>query len=135
MDELQLRLAHNGYRLTQPRRLLFEVLADTDQPRSLTTIHELLSTIDRSSIYRTLTLYQQLNIVRVVHVGWKKLYELAEPFSPHHHHLQCTVCGELLDIDTPALEHLTESIAHHYGYTLTSHHFELEGICSRCRRV
>lgn len=133
MKHLKTLLGIAGYRLTRPRQRLFALLEHAEQPLSLRSIHEKLPTIDRVSIYRTLELYQRLGITRTIHVGWKKQYELAEPFKPHHHHLQCTQCGELIDIETPTLENLVSDIANRYGYTLTSHHFELEGVCRQCR--
>lgn len=133
MDELQSLLTTNNLRLTTPRRQVFAVLKRAEEPVSLAEIHAELSTVDRTSVYRALELYRRLRIVEVVHVGWKKRYELAEPFKPHHHHLRCTRCHELRNIATPELERLIKSLASRYDYTITHHHFELEGVCGRCR--
>lgn len=133
MEELLSILAASGNRLTNPRQQIFTILKAANHPLSLQELSQQVNAIDRTSIYRTLELFDRIGVIRIVHIGWKKQYELAEPFKPHHHHLQCMWCGELIDIETPTLENLVNNIADQYNYTLRSHHFELEGICSQCR--
>lgn len=133
MEQLETLLRTSGNRLTTPRQKVFAVLQQAAHPLSLQQLSLQCRGVDRTSIYRTLELYEQLHIIEIVHVGWKKRYELADPFKPHHHHLQCTNCHELIAIDTPELEQLIETIAEQHCYTITGHHFELQGICSRCK--
>ena len=134
MEQLATILSDHHLRSTAPRRAVFRALIETSKPLYLHEIIRTCETIDRTTIYRTLELYVSLGIVEIIHVGWKKRYELAEPFKPHHHHLQCTVCSELIAIDTPRLEEYIETTAMRYGYQLTGHHIELRGICMTCRK-
>lgn len=101
---------------------------------ALAQLHAICQGIDRASVYRTLELFATLGIIEIIHIGWKKRYELAAPFKPHHHHLQCTRCGQLVDIKTPQLERLIHHIATQHGYQVTGHHFELSGICKTCQK-
>lgn len=133
MEQLGTLLQTNGYRSTEPRQLVFAALQQADEPLSLQQLHALTPGADRTSVYRTLELYERLHIIDIVHVGWKKRYELADPFKPHHHHLQCTSCQQLIAIDTPELEQLISTIAKKYDYTITHHHFELAGTCANCQ--
>ncbi|HMQ97157.1 MAG TPA: Fur family transcriptional regulator, partial [Candidatus Nanoperiomorbaceae bacterium] len=121
MEHLEELLRTSGNRLTNPRRQVFTALQQADEPLSLQRLLALAPGTDRTSIYRTLELYEQLHIIDIVHIGWKKRYELADPFKPHHHHLQCTKCHELIAIDTPELEQLISIIAKKHNYTITDH--------------
>ncbi len=133
MDEFTSYLSSRNYRITTARKAVFTVLNAADKPIAIQDITKRARDIDRVSVYRTLELFTLLGIVEVVHVGWKKRYELAGPFKPHHHHLECTSCHELIAIDPEQLEQLIDSIARDHGYTLSSHHIELQGLCSMCR--
>lgn len=133
MDQLEEILHKTGNRLTRPRQQVFMALKDAEQPVSLRQISSSVRGADRTSIYRTIELFAQLGVIEIVYVGWKKRYELASPFQPHHHHLQCTGCQQLISIITPSLEQLIEQIAESHSYKLTSHHIELRGLCLGCQ--
>lgn len=128
-------LRRHGLRITTPRQRIFDILKSHDTPLDIATILADRGAVDRVSVYRTLELFIQLGIVTVIPTGWKKRYELADPFKPHHHHLECTACSNLVAIDTPELEHLIESIADTHHYQLSSHHIELRGTCGKCHKM
>ena len=133
MEQLETVFRLHQLRLTTPRRVLFRALETAHTPQ---LIHQLVAScpnIDRTSIYRSLELFASLGIIHVIPVGFKRKYELAEPFVPHHHHVNCTVCGSTTPIDTPELEQLIASIAQSHDFTVNAHHFELEGVCKQCR--
>lgn len=113
--------------------MVFLALEHSATPLFIHQLAKQCPQVDRTSIYRTLELFQRLNIIEIIHTGFKKRYELAGPFKPHHHHLQCTTCGELVAIDTPRLEELVNAVAATNRYRLTSHHIELHGVCPRCQ--
>ncbi len=132
MSSLRSLLAAHQLRVTSPRQQIFSLLSELDRPLSIREISQHCPRIDRTSIYRTLELFTRLQITIVIPIGWKHRYELAEPFKPHHHHLQCTTCKELIAIDTPRLENMISDLATTHGYTLSHHHIELLGTCKKC---
>ena len=87
--------------------------------------------INRASIYRTLLMFDNLNIINTITIGWKNYYELAEPFIPHHHHLYCINCQNAKPIQSQELEKLIDFIGKKHNFIVTKHHFELEGICEK----
>ena len=135
MEQLEQLLRSNGNRLTAPRREVFKALEQAGQPLSLQQLSGAVEGVDRTSVYRALELFAHLDIIEIVHVGWKKRYELASPFRPHHHHLQCTKCHQLIALDTPELERLVTHLAKTHGYVLTTHHIELLGLCPHCQAL
>lgn len=133
MDEFASYLTTRGHRVTATRRAVFAALKAADRPITVRDLTAQIPDSDRVSIYRTLDLFIRIGIVEVVHVGWKKRYELAGPFKPHHHHLQCTTCHQLIAIEPQHLEQLIDNIARDHGYQLSSHHIELHGLCPACK--
>jgi len=133
MEQLEQLFRSNHLRLTNPRRSVFRVLERAHAPLFIHDIIKSSGGGDRTSVYRTLEIFVRLGIIEIVPTGWKQRYELSDLFRPHHHHLDCMRCGELISIDTPKLETSIRSIARDHGYQLTSHHVELHGVCKKCQ--
>ena len=125
---------HN-LRLTKPRQQVFDILRNSDVPLTVGDIAKNCKNINRTSIYRTLLMFDNLNIINTITIGWKNYYELAEPFIPHHHHLYCINCQNAEPIQSQELENLISHISKKYNFIVTKHHFELEGICEKCRHI
>ena len=133
MMSIQSILSEQKLRVTTPRVTVFEALERAREPISLRTLVETLPEIDRVSIYRTLELFEQLHIITVVHIGWKKRYELAAAHQRHHHHhLVCTHCGSITEINSERLEMVIHTLTGAHGFTPTGHTFEITGICDKC---
>ncbi|QWQ31696.1 transcriptional repressor [Candidatus Minimicrobia vallesae] len=74
---------------------------NSDVPLTVGDIAKNCKNINRASIYRTLLMFDNLNIINTITIGWKNYYELAEPFIPHHHHLYCINCQNAEPIQSP----------------------------------
>jgi len=125
---------HN-LRLTKPRQQVFDILRNSDVPLTVGDIAKNCKNINRASIYRTLLMFDTLNIINTITIGWKNYYELAEPFIPHHHYLYCINCQNAEPIQLQELEKLIDLIGKKHNFIVTKHHFELEGICEKCRHI
>ncbi|MFZ2545264.1 MAG: Fur family transcriptional regulator [Candidatus Saccharimonadales bacterium] len=132
-NELEVIFANKQLRLTEPRKVVFRQLHSATTPLSIANIASKCPSIDRVSIYRTIELFQQLDIVRPLPLGWKHLYELTSPFKAHHHHLSCTVCGRLIDVHSKKFEQIVASVAKEYEFAPQDHTFEIKGVCRDCR--
>lgn len=125
-------LTKHALRTTAPRVAVFDILASTRSPLSISDIVKACPNIDKVSIYRTIELFTRIGIsVAVVH-GWKQRYELAEPFKPHHHHLHCTKCGTVVEISSTKVEAIVDHISKSYDFQPTAHTFEISGLCTAC---
>lgn len=134
-QKLQSILQKAGYRYTTPRQQVFACLSRTNTALSMGEITKLCSSIDRTSIYRTLELFTELRLINVITRGWKSFYELAEPFKPHHHHFTCDSCGEVLSIVSEAVENVIKQIESVQNVRVTTHSFELHGTCESCQKL
>lgn len=123
----------HGYSVTRSRKLVFQAIMNYG-PLSLAELTKSVDqSIDRSSVYRTIALFEQLEIVSRLSFGWKYKFELSDRFSPHHHHISCTVCGSIQPLpDNSFIEVQLSKMAAETDYTLTSHQLELRGICPSC---
>lgn len=133
MNELISLLKKNDLRITKPRRIVFEVLKSTPHPLALGEVAKRSFGVDRSSIYRVIDTYIEIGVVKVVNIGWKKLYELTDLFHSHHHHFRCEVCGSMMPIEDDDLEGAIAAISKRYDFKPSAHHFEIEGVCKACQ--
>lgn len=121
--------------ITRERKQLFTIL---DEAHSPLTIQELVKkaekhAINRSTVYRTIDLFESLNIIHRVYTGWKFKIELSDTFSSHHHHITCTNCGKVISIEDPkGLEASLQDIEKRYQFRILQHTIELRGLCDEC---
>jgi Fe2+ or Zn2+ uptake regulation protein len=132
MSSIKDKLAAKGFRLTQPRQVIFEVLSH--RPQSVMEIIEKLAKkklqIDKVTVYRTLSNFVKLNLVEETQFKDKiSVYELAD--HEHHHHVLCEKCGQIEDIhlDEKLLINAAKKLS---SFQINSHHLEFFGLCKKC---
>ena len=133
MDQFIHILSQSGHRITRTRTTIFQLLLDSPSPLLTAEIASQCTNVDRVSVYRTMELFTELGVVHQIPRGWKHVYELADPFQPHHHHFSCNACGSVISLESPQLEATLQNIANKHGFVATSHTFELRGTCKACR--
>lgn len=131
---LEEKLKNNDCSVTKSRQVLFTLLKNSDKPMSIGEIIKQSSSQDRSTIYRNIELYEKLDIVKRVWFGFKSKIELSEEFEDHHHHIVCEHCGLVKDIGHSQLELMIKTISSKAGYSPTSHHVEILGLCENCQK-
>ena len=131
---LALHLKKAGYSLTKPRTLVFTALHN-DAPLNMHDLYtQLRGTVNRTTVYRVIELFESLHIAQRVAKGWKYQLELTDQFIPHHHHFTCTQCQNSISFDEPdTFDAMLRSIASENHFTPSSHTLEIEGICSHCQ--
>lgn len=86
-----------------------------------------------TTVYRTLNLLEENNIVTSISFGSQgKKFELGN--KPHHDHLICETCGDIVEFEDAQVEKLQEEIAKRYNFKLTDHLMQLYGICKKCQK-
>jgi len=136
LEALAATLKSHGYSITKSRKAVFMALLDRE-PQSIAELTKIIGdTTDRASIYRTLELFESLNIVERLPIGWKHKFELSDTFTKHHHHATCIRCGKVVpfeesDVIKLELKRQAETI----GFLETNHQLEVRGICDTCRQT
>lgn len=134
------RLSEHGIRYTAGRKLTTRALLELEGPVTAVQLHdELRRAVPLSSLYRTLSLFDQAGINQRTHgADGVARYELAEWLLGHHHHLVCNRCGGVEDVAlAPEVEarlaDMVGVIAQRSGYRPTGHRIDIEGVCESCR--
>ncbi|PLS82042.1 transcriptional repressor [Candidatus Saccharibacteria bacterium] len=125
-------LKKNGYSTTRPRREVLRALL-VGGASAARLSDELLESLDRATVYRTLTLFEQTGIVNRSVLNSEIYFELSELFQPHHHHAVCQLCGRVIDIASSELELALKNAAADRGFLAVEHSLELRGYCSYCQ--
>jgi Fur family transcriptional regulator, ferric uptake regulator len=132
------RLAARGERLTAGRRAVVRLLGRADGPLAAAEIHRLLESVPLSSIYRTLTVLHEAEVVAPHHASGVTRYEIADWLAGHHHHVVCGECGAVSDVVLPddlesVIEDVVTAVARQAGFRHDGHSLEVEGTCPGCQ--
>ncbi|MCY4392843.1 MAG: Fur family transcriptional regulator [Chloroflexi bacterium] len=132
-EESSVRLEDTGYRLTAPRRAVIEAIAGASRPFTIEELSERLPNIGRATVFRTIKLLQELDIVcRVPLEDGGVRYERSRS-GRHHHHLICSECGSVTEFSDPSLDAAIEQNATTASFELDGHSAELYGRCAPCQ--
>lgn len=127
-------LKSSGHFVTTPRMRLFSVL----QNRPALTMQELIPLLDRHdqvTVYRNITLFEELGIVNRLRLGWQTKIELSDIFRHHHHHFTCVSCGKVINLpEDPTIEKHISLLAKNDGYKTMDHQLEIRGLCPACQK-
>ena len=118
-------------RVTPKRLTLLSALSRTRQPSSAEMLHARVGEMDLVTIYRNLQEFRKAGIVR--EVRFKDGIARYELSHSHHHHLVCTACGliEELDVCEGTLE--KKALQHSRCFEAISEHaLEFFGLCKKC---
>ena len=134
-QDLSELLEQNGVRAT-PRRL--EVLEELAQERDDVTAQQLWSRLrERDSraglatVYRTLALLSEKGVIdSLSHHGTELCYRLCT--DSHHHHLLCTNCHRVVEIEQ-CIDGWIDEVTSRHGFVVTDHRVEITGVCADCR--
>ena len=106
-----------------------------DDFRSAQEIHALLTQrgeqVGLSTVYRTLQVLAEAGDIDALRTETgESIYRRCS--AAHHHHLVCRTCGATVEVEGPAVEKWTRSIAAAHGYSDVSHTLEIFGTCGSC---
>ncbi|RDC73068.1 transcriptional repressor [Rhodovulum sp. 12E13] len=130
-DTLLDRLEEKGLRLTEQRRVIAEVLAESRDHPDVEELHARAQARDErislATVYRTVKLFEEAGLLDKLEFGdGRARYEDAD--RAHHDHLIDMNSGEVIEFVDPEIEALQERIAERLGYRLMGHKLELYGV-------
>lgn len=121
---------------TANRILVLKALKDAGKPMSISDLEDVLLTVDKSSIFRVLTLFLEHDIVHAFEDGRGVLNyepctsEGACNLSDAHIHFYCESCRQSFCMESLPLP----DFALPEGFTAHSVSFVIKGECPQCRR-
>ena len=123
-----------GLRVTESRRAVYQALVESPHARADELLAQVLTTVPGTSlqsVYNALSDFTDAGLVwRIEPAGHPGLFELR--VGDNHHHLVCTECGAIEDVDCVigAAPCLTPSDDH--GYVIRVAEVTFWGSCSAC---
>jgi Fur family ferric uptake transcriptional regulator len=137
LPELAQRLRRHSLKLTGPRQAILRILREHTHPLSIKQIHAELppGDCDLATVYRSMHLLEEMGIVKRFDLGDSvaRFELLREGDDGHHHHLVCTQCAEIVEIDECFGRELEEKIASQSGFKAVTHKLEFFGVCPDCQ--
>ena len=123
--------AAKGMRMTEQRRVIARVLADSDDHPDVEELYRrCVKDYDRisiSTVYRTMRLFEDAGIIeRHDFRDGRARYETSPDI--HHDHLINLRNGEVIEFQSEEIERLQAEVARKLGYRLVDHRLELYAV-------
>lgn len=122
-----------GFKATPGRLALLELLWAEQKPLAVEAIAaKMEGEINEVTLYRALEAFAAKGIIRRVDLGHSHAHYEME--KSHHHHLVCTSCGVVEDVDVCAVPKVESHVlkASSRFKSIYSHNLEFFGSCVRC---
>jgi len=138
MHHARATLREQGYRLTPQRNLIWEVLRDAG--RHLTAeevaaeVRRTLPDVNVSTVYRTLELLVNLDLVVETRLEGSVCYYEVSP-EPTHHHFVCTECGAVGHFSDALLAPVHEELDERQAFAVSQIQVTAFGVCRECQAV
>jgi Fe2+ or Zn2+ uptake regulation protein len=129
-------LQAKGYKATKPRRLVLEVLEQTEEPLSPYDIQGILRTrgkyLNHVTIYRILDLLCSLNLAHKMLSSGGFVKCSLNAIEGCHRFMVCQRCGAIQEFADKELCQEENHFARNFGFHTDHHLSEFFGLCSKC---
>ena len=141
MNKFEMRLKDKGYKLTEQRQIIWDVMIDNlGEHLSSKEIWEIArlkdDTIGISTVYRTLQIMDELGVIASFDKKDEyNKYELVdeEDENPMHPHLICMHCGKIIGVsDDLFISDPIIKIYNEYKFEIEDIRIKCYGICNEC---
>lgn len=131
--ELTELLEEHGVKVTANRILVAEALEEEGRPLSMVELEDKIGSIDKSGIFRTLTLFKDKHLVHVIEDEAGIRYELCLSHDHDHDedthvHFYCERCHRTLCLDDIHIP----PVVLPKGYDGRTSNYLIKGICPEC---
>lgn len=126
-----------GHRVTGPRLAVWEAISSASNHMTADEIAARVGTSDpsvnRSSVYRSLALFDELGLVRQSNLGSSEVahWELSHPDEQFH--MRCEVCGRVEHHTGDLVDRVRTHLAENHGFAASRVDLVVSGKCRNCR--
>ncbi len=140
MDRVRLaaadRLTAVGERVTRQRLLVADALAGAGRQLTADQLYRSLRRqvpgIGRATVFRTLETLVEAGVARRLELDGH-VYAYVACLPAHHHHLACTGCGRVEEIDEAYVTPIAQRLARDLGFEIDDARLDFYGRCATCR--
>ena len=136
LADLTDKLRAGDRKVTGPREAILDVLRQHASPLTNREIHGLLNDdCDLATVYRNIHTLVRMGLVKRVDIGdgaarWELLADAADG---HHHHLICTGCQVIVELEGCFPHVFEQELARRHGFVNVTHRLEFFGRCPKCQ--
>ena len=126
-------LREHGHRVTRPRQAVWHALVATADHLTAEELARVVPEADLASIYRALSLFEELGLVRQSRIGPAEAathWELAHP--DEHFHVVCDACGFVDHHVGTLVQSIRTHLAGDHGFMADRVELRVTGRCHRC---
>lgn len=130
-------LNQNGFRVTQPRQQVMEIIITSRTPLTPQDIYHRSLNLESppgiASVYRTLEMLESLGLIQQIHQpgGCHGIWPAVDG---HKHLLLCRDCGKTQVIEgNEEISEYVSTVEKESGYIVDEHWLQLFGSCSDCK--
>lgn len=132
-SDLTLLMKEHGIKPTANRIIVAKALSKGNRPLSMTELEDRIGSIDKSGIFRSLTLFKEHHLVHVLEDGDGVRYELCHSHDHEHDedthpHFYCEQCQQTYCLDYTEIPELPLP----KGFEKKSANLMIKGICPNC---
>lgn len=132
------RLSAAGERVTRQRLLVADALAAAGRQLTAEQLYRGLRRrvpgIGRATVFRTLETLVDAGVARRLELEGH-VYAYVACLPAHHHHIACTRCGRVDEIDEAYVTPIAERLAQEMGFEIDDARLDFYGRCATCRVV
>lgn len=127
-----------GVKYTAQRQAIMDIILEhPDAHLSSEEVYAILKQnypeMGLATVYRTLLLFEKMELVRKTDLGDGCMrYEIYNNEMHAHHHLICSQCGVVFDMEEDLLEELEKQIYQKYHFIVENHSLKFYGRCEKC---
>jgi Fur family transcriptional regulator, peroxide stress response regulator len=125
-----------GLPVTSQRRTVLEVLLRRSDHPTADQVYEAvqagLPQISRRTVYRVLDTLVEFDLIRRVH--HPGAVARFDGMIHRHHHLVCTRCHKILDLESSALDDMPLPAGKPQGFVIHDFSVQFMGVCPDCRK-
>jgi Fur family transcriptional regulator, ferric uptake regulator len=131
MNRIEQACQDRGMRMTEQRRIIAQVIAESEDHPDVEELYRRASSVDSrisiATVYRTVKLFEDAGILeRHEFRDGRARYE--EASDQHHDHLIDVNSGDVIEFRNEDIERLQEAVARELGYKLVDHRLELYAV-------
>lgn len=128
-------LREKGYRLTPQRELILRAvdeLGHATPDEVLAHVQQQASTVNASTVYRTLEVLEELGLVRHAHLS-DRAPTYHSTRGHEHFHLVCRGCHQVISVDAEEAAPFVESLGTRHAFYPDLGHLTVFGQCDNCK--
>jgi len=127
-------LRERGYRLTPQRELILGAvheLGHATPDEVLAHVRERASSVNISTVYRTLEVLEELGLVRHAHLS-DRAPTYHSVGGHEHFHLVCRNCRRVISVDLDVASGFVDRLSEDHGFVPDLGHLTVFGRCEEC---